>query len=96
MSYINWNSDEAETTATQQATDAYQTVRENQAPTDTDQQTRNEAYVRIEEANWEDVGFLPIYHRIDEYFWYDSLAEFSPPGGMALSRLQYDSIEVDR
>ena len=96
MSYINWNSEEAETDAAQQATDGYQTVRENQAPTDEDQQTRNEAYVRIEEANWEDVGFLPIYHQTAEYFWYDTVSEFSPPGGMDLSRLQFDSIELDK
>ncbi len=96
VSYINWNSEEAETDAAQQATDAYQAVRENQAPTDEDQEARNEAYVRIEEANWEDVGFLPIYHAIDEYFWYDTVSEFSPPGGMALSRLQFDSIELDK
>lgn len=96
VSYINWNSEEAEADAAQQATDAYQTVRENQAPTDEDQQARNEAYVNIEEANWEDVGFLPVYHSVSEYFWYDTVSEFSPPGGMDLSRLQFDSIELDK
>jgi peptide/nickel transport system substrate-binding protein len=96
VSYINWNSEDAEADAAQQATDGYQTVRENQAPTDEDQQARNEAYVRIEEANWEDVGFLPIYHQTAEYFWYDTVSEFSPPGGMDLSRLQFDSIELDK
>ena len=95
VSYINWNSEEAEADAAQQATDAYQKVRENQAPTEAAQEKRNEAYVAIEEANWEDVGFLPIYHQIQEYMWYDGLQDFTPPGGMDLSRLQFDSISLD-
>jgi peptide/nickel transport system substrate-binding protein len=96
VSYINWNSEDAQADAADQATQAYETVRQNQAPTEEDKQARNEAYVQIEEANWEDVGFLPMYHRIDEMFWYDSLQDFTPPGGMALSRMQFDSVDIQR
>jgi peptide/nickel transport system substrate-binding protein len=96
ISYINWGTDASDADAAQQATEAYETVSNNQAPTEEDQQARNEAYVAIEEANWEDVGFLPVYHRIDEIFWYDTVQNFTPPGGMGLSRTQWDSAGVSR
>ena len=94
VSYINWSSENG--SAAQAAEDAYSKVTENQAPTDAAQQERNDAYVTIEESNWEDMGFLPVYHRLDEYFWYDSVQDFTPPGGMGLSRLQWDDVSLDK
>ncbi len=94
ISYLNWQS--LDTEASQQAADAYQTVTNNQAPTDEDQTARNEAYVQIEEANWEDVGFLPVYHSLSEIFWYDTVTDFTPPGGMGLSRKKFDTVTLDK
>jgi peptide/nickel transport system substrate-binding protein len=96
VSYINWNSEDAEADAAQKATQAYKTVTDNQAPTEEDKKKRNDAYVKIEEANWEDMGFMPVYHRIDEIFWYDTVQNFTPPGGMGLSRTQWDTAGVDK
>ncbi len=96
ISYINWGTEGADSDVAQKAADAYETVTNNQAPTEEDQQARNEAYVTIAEANWEDVGFLPIYHSISENFWYDTVQNFTPPGGMGLSRTQWDDAGVDR
>ena len=82
-SYINWSSESGD--AAQQAADAWSTVSENLAPTDQAASARAEAYVQIEEANWEDVGFLPVYHSLGERFWYDWL-DVAPHGGMGDSR----------
>ncbi|WP_132058795.1 ABC transporter substrate-binding protein [Halorussus amylolyticus] len=90
ISYTNW----ADTEAASQAEQAWQTVQDNSAPTDEAEQARNEAYVQIEEANWEDVTFLPTYHEIDERFWYDYV---NPPefGAAGPSRQMFNTTEVD-
>ncbi|MFC6939379.1 ABC transporter substrate-binding protein [Salinirubellus sp. GCM10025818] len=72
LGYVNWGRDE-ETEASQQAREAYETVQGNLAPTEEAQQARNEAYLRIEEANWEDVVFVNTFHGATETFWYDYL-----------------------
>ncbi|EJN59883.1 ABC transporter substrate-binding protein [Halogranum rubrum] len=86
-SYINWSSETG--SEAQAAADAWTTVSENLAPTDSAASARAEAYVQIEEANWEDVGFLPIYHSLGERFWYDWL-DVAPHGGMGPSRQMYN------
>ncbi|MFC4359840.1 ABC transporter substrate-binding protein [Halobium salinum] len=91
ISYLNWSSDNGD--AAQQATDAWETVSNNLAPTDSAAQARNEAYVQMEEANWEDVGFLNVYHGIGERFWYDWL-DIEPYGGMGGSRQMYNNATV--
>src|SRR5699024_7119602 len=50
----NWSSKTGD--AAKQAKQAYQRVLDNQAPTKKAKQTRNQAYIEIEEANWEDVS----------------------------------------
>ncbi|WP_121820965.1 ABC transporter substrate-binding protein [Halostella salina] len=68
LSYLNWDADESE--AAQQAAEAWQKFKENPAP-EAGQEARNEAYVTMEEANWEDVMFLNIFHPIVEKYSYD-------------------------
>lgn len=84
LSYINWSG----TQAAQQATQAWQTIQDNPEPSDSAQQARDTAYVQIEEANWEDVGFLPVYHRTDERFWYQDL-QIPKFGGAGVSRQMF-------
>ncbi|MFC4358544.1 ABC transporter substrate-binding protein [Halobium salinum] len=93
ISYINWSSDNG--SAANTAKEAFTKVQNNLAPTDSAKQTRNEAYLTMEEANWEDVGFLNVYHQTGERFWYDSV-EYPPFGGMDYSRQKYDDVKVDR
>ena len=90
ISYINWSGTEA----SQQAVQAWETIQNNTAPTDQAEQARNEAYVQIEEANWEDVGFLPTYHRIDQRFWYENV---NPPsfGAAGPSRQMFNTTDVE-
>ena len=70
LSYVNWG----DTQASQQATQAWEKIQNNTAPTDQAEQARNEAYVQMEEANWEDVVFLNVYHETTERFWYDNVS----------------------
>ena len=90
ISYTNWSG----TDAANRATQAWETIQENSAPTDQAEQTRNEAYVQMEEANWEDVTFLPTYHETDERFWYQDV---NPPlfGAAGPSRQMYNTTEID-
>ena len=63
ISYVDWDPEESE--ATQNAADAWQQFKDNPDP-EGGQEARNEAYIAMEEANWEDVVFLDIYHPITE------------------------------
>jgi ABC-type transport system substrate-binding protein len=90
LSYLNWqeNGDSA-----QQATQAYEKVSNNQAPTDQAQQARNEAYIQIEEANWSDMAMLPVYHALGQQFAYNWV-DIPPYGGMGPSRQKYDDVKI--
>jgi len=91
ISYINWTEENGD--AAGRAKKAWQKVLDNPAPTDEDTQARDEAYITIEEANWEDVGFLPVYHSLNERFWYDWV-DIDPPGAMGGSRQKYNDVSL--
>jgi peptide/nickel transport system substrate-binding protein len=89
ISYINWSGTEA----SKKATEAWKTVQNNTGPTEKEQKARNEAYVKMEEANWEDVCFLNTYHGLSERFahsWVDS----PKYGGGGYSRQMYNNVEL--
>ncbi|WP_330630554.1 ABC transporter substrate-binding protein [Halocatena halophila] len=90
-SYINWTSENGD--AADVATKAYETVMNNTGPGDEAQQKREEAYLEIEEANWEDVGFINFAHDKGYTFWYDWL-EFPKPGSMGISRQMKNQYKV--
>jgi peptide/nickel transport system substrate-binding protein len=89
VSYINWS----DTDAAEQATEAWEQVQNNSGPTDEEKEAREEAYVDIEEANWEDVGFLPTYHRLEERFKYEWV-DCPRFGGGSTSRQKYNSVTL--
>jgi peptide/nickel transport system substrate-binding protein len=91
ISYLNWSEENGD--AAGRAKKAWQTVLDNPAPTDEDTAARDEAYVQIEEANWEDVGFLNVYHSLNERFWYDWV-DIDPPGAMGGSRQKYNNVTL--
>lgn len=91
ISYLNWKPDNGD--AAQKATKAYETISNNQAPTKQAQKARNEAYVKMEEANWEDVGFLNLYHSLGEQFAYNWV-DIPPYGGMGPSRQMYNDVKI--
>ncbi|ODR81913.1 peptide ABC transporter substrate-binding protein [Haladaptatus sp. W1] len=89
VSYTNWSG----TPAAKKATDAWKTVQDNPGPTDKEQQARNKAYVKIEEANWEDVAFLNMYHGLSERFAYEWV-DAPKFGGAGYSRQMYNKVSL--
>jgi peptide/nickel transport system substrate-binding protein len=87
--YVDWQGTEA----AERANEAWDTITSNPEPTDEAQQTRNEAYVAMEEANWEDVVLLPVYHRVDQRFNYQWV-DIAPFGGGGPSRMKMNNVTV--
>jgi peptide/nickel transport system substrate-binding protein len=89
LSYFNWSG----TDAADQATKAWEKVQKNTKPTDAAKEARNEAYIAIEEANWEDMVLLPAYHEVSERFSYDWV-DIPHFGGADFSRQMYNNVEL--
>ena len=90
-SYLNWSGTEA----SQRAKEAWKKIEQNQAPTDAAQKKRNEAYIAMEEANWEDVCFLNVYHQIDERFSY-KWVDMPKFGGAGMSRMKMNTTTLSQ
>ncbi|WP_435334780.1 ABC transporter substrate-binding protein [Haloarchaeobius sp. TZWWS8] len=89
--YVDW--DDASGESTQAAADAWQKIQDNQAPTDAAAKKRNDAYLELEKANWEDMVILPAYHRVDERFAYDWV-DIDKFGGGGSSRQKYNQVMI--
>jgi len=63
----------------------YDRIENNPEPSDEATAIRDDAAMKMEEGNWAAAGLIPIYHRFDEFFWYDHV-DYEPPGGMGSSR----------
>ncbi|WP_440006850.1 ABC transporter substrate-binding protein [Halomicrococcus sp. SG-WS-1] len=90
ISYTNWSGTEA----SKQATDAWDKIQNNTAPTDAATKKRNEAYVAMEEANWDDVVFLNMYHDLSERFTYEHV-DAPKYGGADYSRQMYNKVQLN-
>ncbi len=90
ISYVDWDPDESE--AAQKATDAWEKIQSNPAPEE-GQDARNEGYVSMEEANWEDVVFLPLLHNVAENMHY-SWVEKPRAGAAGRSRQKKNVVYV--
>lgn len=67
VGFTNWS----DTESARRATDAWdEKIAANPGPGEAATAARNEAYVTIEEANWEDMVQLPVYHESEELFSY--------------------------
>ena len=89
LTYTNWGRDGA-TEASKKATQAWKTIQANPGPSDQAMQKRNEAYIKMEEANWEDVVLVNAFHGATERFTYQYL--HAPKfGAMGSSRMMYNS-----
>ncbi|WP_256297893.1 ABC transporter substrate-binding protein [Haloarchaeobius salinus] len=89
--YVDW--DDVEGGAVDQMNSAWETVQNNQAPNEQAASTRGDAYVQMEEANWEDMVLLPCYHRTDERFVYDWV-DIDPYGASGGSRQKYTQATI--
>lgn len=80
----------ADTPAAERAAENWEVVRENSGPTDEEEQARNEAYIDMEEANWEDIPDVMLYHPTETEYWYDHV-EYEP-APTAFHRHQYNRV----
>jgi peptide/nickel transport system substrate-binding protein len=74
LGFVNWGVGPNEPTeASRRATEGFERVRDNQAPSADARSVRNEAYLAVEDANWRDAVVLPFFHGASEAFWYDGV-----------------------
>ncbi len=86
LTYTNW--DDVDSQAKTNAKEAFETVLNNRQPTESAQETRNEAYVTMEEANWEDVILVNTFHGVGEPMHYD-WTHIPLHGAMGPSRMMH-------
>jgi ABC-type transport system substrate-binding protein len=89
QSYTNWSG----TPAAKKATKAWETIQNNSGPTDKEMKAREKAYIKMEEANWEDVTFLNMYHGLSERFAYEWV-DAPKFGGAGYSRQMYNKVKL--
>ena len=89
--YLDWHAEDSD--AMQQAQEAWEQVEANPEPEE-GQAARNEAYVQMERAIWDDAILLPLYHPLTERFHYDYV-DIEPFGAMGeyLQRFNHVTIE---
>lgn len=89
-----WFTRWSETPAAERANEAWQTISSHPTSSDADREARRDAYLTVEEANWEDVVLLPKFHPVGERFsyqWVDDLAKTGPVG---FDKRMYDQVRV--
>jgi ABC-type transport system substrate-binding protein len=91
LSYTNWSGTEAADAAEA----AFKKVLDNREPTEEAQKIRNEAYVTMEEANWEDVVFVNTFHGIEEPMNYSNV-HIPIHGAMGASRQMHNHTWKDQ
>ncbi|WP_135667435.1 ABC transporter substrate-binding protein [Halorhabdus rudnickae] len=69
----------------QYITEQFDRIQNNPELTDEAQSTRDDATEKMERALWDSAALLPVYHEVDQLFWYDHV-DYNPPGGMGPSR----------
>lgn len=87
--YLNWQAEGSE--ASETAQDAWETVEANPGPDE--EETRNDAYIAIEQARREDMIVLPLWHNFEETFRY-SWVNGPRPGSLGRHRQQYNSLSL--
>jgi len=87
--YVDWN----QGAGRQVAIDAWETIQENPGPSEEEFRARQENYLVMEEAMWEDMILLPTHHRTDERFLYEWV-DWDPFGYGGLSRAQCNDVEI--
>ncbi|UPM43623.1 ABC transporter substrate-binding protein [Halocatena salina] len=89
--YLDWGRDST-TEASEKAANAFEKIQNNLGPSDKERKTREEAYIQMEEANWEDAVLIPTNAIATEYFSYQNVHIEDKFGGMGVSRSMYNTI----
>jgi len=81
------------TEAAQRADEAWNNLYlENRIPTEDAQAARNEAYLTMERANWEDVTLIPLWNPTNQLYWYDWVEGFDYTG--PLRRTAFNDVSL--
>jgi len=100
LSGFDWGAKEGEegdswSDAARRAQEAWDTkFSNNPLPTDEHKQARNEAYLTIERANWEDAVMIPTFHGIAHYYIYPWNKE-PRYGAMGNSRSTHNNVVIE-
>lgn len=76
---VRWREDPSD--ASERAAEAWEQVQNNLGPTEAEQEARNEAFIQMEEAIWEDAIYLTNYHPRGRQWWYDDVDVPIQPSG---------------
>ncbi len=76
---VRWREDPSD--ASERAAEAWEEIQDNLGPTDAEQEARNEAFIQMEEAIWEDAIYLTNYHPRGRQWWYDHVDVPIQPSG---------------
>ena len=87
--FSNW----FDTEATARAADAWDRVLENGGPSEEETQIRNEAYIEIEEASWEDIPDILLRHPVETTFWRDHVEYRTPTS--PFHRPQFNTVRLE-
>lgn len=82
-----------DTDAAQRSAEAWATVQNNLGVSEADQQARNEAFIEMEEAAWEDVPVLLNYHPRGQRYWYDDVDV--PTRSTGFHAREYDDVSFE-
>lgn len=93
--YLNWGRD-SQTEPSKAAASAFEQIQNNLGPSDEKQKTREEQYIAMEEANWEDAVLIPINAISTEYFTYQDVHIPDKFGGMGVSRAMYNTVWIEQ
>ena len=77
----------------QQAIEAWNRIQNHQTPTTSDKQARQEAAIQMEEANWQSLANLPVYHDRYERYWYPDV-ELQPFGIGGAYKQQFEEARI--
>lgn len=81
-----WSEDSYTDTDVRDAmSEAFNQISSNSGSSDEQVTARNEATLRLEKLLWESAALLPVYHSVEDRFWYDRV-DYDPSGGMGVSR----------
>lgn len=89
--YLDWHAEDSD--ASRKAQEAWEQVEANPEPEE-GQEARNEAYIEMEEAIWDDAIMLPLYHDTREQFAYDHV-DIEPFGAMGDYQQRYNSVTLE-
>lgn len=86
---LNWT----DTDASQRAREAWKTMQNNKRDTEEDKRARQEAIIKLEEANWEDCAMVNYGYPAAERFSYDwvDMPMFGKLGAIS----EYNEVEID-